>query len=55
MTPVIMLVGIVFVIMRTIALGTNDPVFYILAGSGGALFMGASYAMRAIPDDKKIR
>jgi hypothetical protein len=56
MTPVFMLVGVVFVVMRFMALGTANPALYVFTGSCGALFMGASYAMRALPKEgKKIR
>jgi ABC-type dipeptide/oligopeptide/nickel transport system ATPase subunit len=56
MTPVIMLVGVVFVVMRFMALGANNPAMYIFTGSCGALFMGLSYAMRALPKEgRRIR
>lgn len=56
LTPLIMLVGVAFAVMRFMALGTNNSALYILAGSGGVLFMGVSYAMRALPkEDGKIR
>ncbi len=56
MTPVILIVGVVFAVMRFMALGTHNPALYILAGAAGALFMGASYAMRSIPKEgRKIQ
>lgn len=56
MTPLILLVGVGFVVMRFIAVGTSNPTLYVLTGSAGALFMGASYAMRSLPkEDRKIR
>ena len=56
MTPVILLVGVVFAVMRFMALGTHNSALYILTGAGGALFMGASYAMRALPKEgRKIQ
>jgi hypothetical protein len=56
MTPVIMLVGVVFVVIRFVALGIGNPALYVFTGSCGALFMGASYVMRSLPkEDKRIR
>jgi hypothetical protein len=56
MTPVIMLVGVVFVVIRFVALGTGNPALYVFTGSCGALFMGTSYVMRSLPkEDKRIR
>jgi AAA domain len=56
MTPIIMLVGIVFVVMRFMALGTGNPALYVFTGSVGALFMGLSYVMRALPKEgRRIR
>ncbi len=53
MTPVILLFGVGFTIMRFIALGSSNPALYMLAGSAGALFMGASYAMRSLPKESR--
>jgi AAA domain len=53
MTPVILLFGVGFTIVRFIALGSSNPALYMLAGSSGALFMGASYAMRSLPKESR--
>ncbi len=55
MTPVILLVGCAFIVMRFVALGTNNVALYIMTGATGALFAGASYAMRALPKEDKRR
>ncbi len=54
-TPLILLVSCVFVVMRFIALGTHNPAMYAMTGAAGALFMGVSYAMRALPKEDKHR
>ena len=55
LTPLILIVGTVFMVTRFLALGTNNTALYVLAGSGGALFMGMSYALRSLPkEDRKL-
>lgn len=53
-TPLILFVGVVFVVIRFVALGTGNPTLYVLSGSAGALFMGASYAMRSLPQEDRL-
>jgi len=53
LTPIILLVGVAFTIVRFIALGSNNPALYMLAGSSGALFMGVSYALRSLPRESR--
>ncbi len=51
MTPLILLVGVGFTIVRFLAVGGNNPALYMLAGSCGALFGGVSYLLRSIPKE----
>lgn len=53
LTPLILLIGVAFTIVRFIALGSNNPALYMLAGSSGALFMGASYTLRSLPKESR--
>jgi hypothetical protein len=55
MSPAILLVGCAFIVMRFVALGTNNAALYVMTGATGALFAGASYAMRALPKEDKRR
>lgn len=55
-TPLILLVGIVFVIMRFIGLGTSDQALYIFGGIAAAIFLGLSRLLYNLPrEDRRIR
>jgi energy-coupling factor transporter ATP-binding protein EcfA2 len=55
-TPLILLVGIMFVVMRFIGLGTNNQALYIFSGISAAVFMGVSRLLYSLPpDSKRIR
>ncbi len=55
-TPLILLVGIVFVIMRFIGLGTSDQALYIFGGIAAAVFLGLSRLLYNLPrEDRRIR
>ena len=55
-TPLILLVGIVFVVMRFIGLGTNNQALYIFSGISAAVFIGVSRLLYSLPpDSKRIR
>jgi len=48
-TPLILLAGIAFVIMRFIGLGTNDQALYIFGGIAAAVFLGLSRLLYNLP------
>jgi hypothetical protein len=49
-------VGIVFVIMRFIGLGTSDQALYIFGGIAAAVFLGLSRLLYNLPrEDRRIR
>lgn len=52
-TPLILLVGIIFVATRFIALGTNNQSLYILAGIGGAIFLGLARLLYGLPKETR--
>ncbi|MHC5917060.1 MAG: AAA family ATPase [Nostoc sp.] len=55
-TPLILLVGVVFVVMRFIGLGTNDQALYIFGGIAAAVFLGLSRLLYNLPpEDRRIR
>lgn len=55
-TPLILLAGIAFVIMRFIGLGTNDQALYIFGGIAAAIFLGLSRLLYNLPrEDRRIR
>ncbi|WP_373527384.1 AAA family ATPase [Nostoc sp.] len=55
-TPLILLVGVIFVIMRFIGLGTNDQALYIFGGIAAAIFLGISRVLYQLPpEDRRIR
>jgi energy-coupling factor transporter ATP-binding protein EcfA2 len=55
-TPLILLVGIVFVVMRFIGLGTNNQALYIFSGISAAVFIGVSRLLYSLPpESKRIR
>lgn len=53
MTPLIFMMGVFFVMMRFLALGTNNPLLYVMTGMMGALFMGLGRLMYSLPKDSK--
>jgi energy-coupling factor transporter ATP-binding protein EcfA2 len=52
-TPLILLVGIVFVMMRFIGLGTSNQALYIFSGIIAALFIGVSRLLYSLPSESK--
>lgn len=48
-TPLILLAGIAFVVMRFIGLGTNDQALYIFGGIAAAVFLGVSRLLYNLP------
>jgi hypothetical protein len=48
-TPLILLVGIVFVVMRFIGLGTNNQALYIFGGIAAAVFLGIGRLLYTLP------
>ncbi|WP_138504467.1 AAA family ATPase [Nostoc sp. PA-18-2419] len=55
-TPLILLVGVVFVIMRFIGLGTSDQALYIFGGIAAAIFLGLSRLLYNLPrESQRIR
>jgi ABC-type dipeptide/oligopeptide/nickel transport system ATPase subunit len=48
-TPLILLAGIAFVVMRFIGLGTNDQALYIFGGIAAAVFLGLSRLLYNLP------
>lgn len=48
-TWLIGLVGIIFICLRFIGLGTNNQALYIFSGIAAAVFMGFTIAMRSLP------
>ena len=55
-TPLMLLVGVFFVIMRFIGLGTNNQALYIFSGISAAIFLGVSRLLYSLPrEDRRIR
>jgi hypothetical protein len=55
-TPLILLAGIAFVVMRFIGLGTNDQALYIFGGIAAAVFLGLSRLLYNLPrESQRIR
>ena len=52
-TPLILLIGTGFIVMRFIALGTNNMAMYVMAGAVGALFLGVSRILYGLPKDSR--
>ena len=52
-TPLLLLVGIVFVAYRFIGLGTGNQSLYILAGIGGAIFLGIARLSYYLPKESR--
>ncbi|QIR41716.1 ATP-binding protein (plasmid) [Tolypothrix sp. PCC 7910] len=50
-TPLILLAGIAFVIMRFIGLGTSDQALYIFGGIAAAIFLGLSRLLYNLPKE----
>ena len=55
-TPLILVVGVIFIIMRFIGLGTNDQALYIFGGIAAAIFLGLSRLLYSLPqEERRIR
>jgi ABC-type dipeptide/oligopeptide/nickel transport system ATPase subunit len=55
-TPLVLLVGIVFVVIRFIGLGTGDQALYIFGGIAAAVFLGVSRLLYNLPgESRRIR
>lgn len=55
-TPLILLTGIGFVIIRFIGLGTSNQALYIFGGIAAAVFIGISRLLYSLPrEDRRIR
>ena len=52
-TPLILLVGVGFVIVRLIGRGTNDQALYIFGGIAAAVFMGLSRILYNLPRENQ--
>lgn len=52
-TPIILLIGVIFIAYRFIGLGTGNQSLYILAGIGAALFMGVKQVIMMLPRETK--
>ncbi|MEG3440048.1 ATP-binding protein [Pannus brasiliensis CCIBt3594] len=52
-TPLICLVGIFFITLRFIGLGTNDQALYIFGGIASAIFIGFTLAIRSLPKESR--
>jgi predicted ATPase len=55
-TPLILVVGVIFVIMRFIGLSTNDQALYIFGGIATAIFLGLYRLLYSLPqEERRIR
>ncbi|MDB9377977.1 ATP-binding protein [Nodularia sphaerocarpa] len=55
-TPLILVIGVIFIIMRFIGLGTNDQALYIFGGIAAAIFLGLSRLLYSLPkEERRIR
>jgi len=52
-TPLILIAGTFFVVVRFIGLGTSNRSLYILGGIGGAVFIGLSRVIYSLPKEGK--
>ena len=52
-TPLLIGVGTLFVMARFYAVGTDNKLLYVIAGSGGAFLIGVTYMLRVLPKDSK--
>jgi len=50
-TPLLLIAGTIFVIIRFIGVGTSDQSLYILGGIGGAIFLGLSRLIYSLPKE----
>jgi hypothetical protein len=54
-TPLILICGIIFMVIRFIGLGTSDQSLYIFGGISAAIFTGFALVLRSLPrENKKI-
>ena len=55
-TPLVLLIGVVFVVIRFIGLGTGDQALYIFGGIAAAVFLGVSRLLYSLPgESRRIR
>ena len=52
-TPLILVVGIIFMVLRVISRGTNDHTLYLVSGIGGVIFMGFSRLFYNLPQESR--
>ncbi len=52
-TPLLLLVGVFFIVIRFIGLGTGDQALYIFAGIVAAIFLGISRLMYYLPRESR--
>jgi hypothetical protein len=52
-TPLIAMIGVIFICLRFIGLGTNNQALYIFSGIGAACFMGFTLAVRSLPKESR--
>lgn len=52
-TPLLLLVGVFFVVIRFIGLGTGDQALYVFGGIVAAIFLGISRLMHYLPRESK--
>lgn len=52
-TPLLLLLGIGFIVLRFIGLGTSNQTLYIFGGIAAAVFMGVSRLLYALPPDSR--
>lgn len=56
LTPLLLIVALVFVVSRFIGLGTGNPMLYVMAGSIGSVFLTFYKLLARLPKDgRKIR
>lgn len=52
-TPLILLAGTGFIMLRFFALGSNNPALYVMTGAIGALFLGLSRILYGLPKESR--
>ena len=52
-TPLILVVGVIFIIMRFIGLGTNNQSLYIFGGISAAVFLGLFRLFYILPNEER--
>ncbi|MDF5724993.1 MAG: hypothetical protein PUP91_31985 [Rhizonema sp. PD37] len=52
-TPLILIAGVGFIVLRFIGLGTNNHNLYIASGIGAAVFLGFSRLLYNLPQESK--